>query len=215
MEWKIVHFHVFAYLCDWGRGGTHHACMHKIVSGGPQRDHWAWSNHTFSCDFHQHIPGRSHTLSVEGRKAIPPSASAPWGCDLQPADTYLPHKHLSQHSSPPHPRRPRGRRDALILCHVEMGERWRDPGRKQLMIYYTVLQEGQQVPPCQTDYRVEVRPHGQQMVPGRLHWGGGVALRDENTTHKKPATLEGYSCTQNKQQSFIKFCFLSQRGQHR
>lgn len=39
--------------------------------------------------------------------------------------------------------------------------------------------EGQQVLPCQTDYRGEVRPNGQQMVPARLHWG--VGHKAENT----------------------------------
>lgn len=67
-----VHMHMF--VC-----GLLRACVHRIVAGGPQQDCWGWSNHMFSCDFHQHIPGRSHTLSAELCAAPPEDVT----CSLQ------------------------------------------------------------------------------------------------------------------------------------
>lgn len=69
---------VGAYVCICPCGLLR-ACMRKIVAGGPQHDCWGWNNHMFSCDFHQHIPGRSHTLSAELCAAPPEDVT----CSLQ------------------------------------------------------------------------------------------------------------------------------------
>ena len=124
-----VHACVWACLpaCMW-------ACMRKIVAGGPQHDWgWGWSNHMFSCDFHQHIPGRSHTLSAELRTAPPKDVT----CSLQThgclASAY--HNTAACRIMGGLNLKPRGAKQTLPSVAPS---HW--PYRKQSMIYYTVLQ---------------------------------------------------------------------------
>lgn len=110
------------------------ACMREIVAGGPQHDCSGWSNHMFSCDFHQHIPGRSHTLSAELRTAPPKDVT----CSLQTHGclTSAYHNTAACRIMGGLNLEPRGAKQTLTSVAPS---HW--PYRKQLMIYYTILQK--------------------------------------------------------------------------
>ena len=110
------------------------ACA-KIFAGGPQHDWgWGWSNHMFSCDFHQHIPGRSHTLSAELSTAPPKDVT----CSLQTHGclTSAYHNTAACRIMGGLNLKPRGAKQTLTSVAPS---HW--PYRKQSMIYYTVLQK--------------------------------------------------------------------------
>lgn len=88
----------------------------------------------FSCDFHQHIPGRSHTLSAELCTAPPKDVT----CSLQTHGclTSAYHNTAACRIMGGLNLKPRGAKQTLTSVAPS---RW--PYRKQSMIYYTVLQK--------------------------------------------------------------------------
>lgn len=133
---RFVHICACVYVCVWlgKERGSVRACMREIVAGGPQHDCWGWSNHMFSCDFHQHIPGRSHTLSAELCTAPPKDVT----CSLQTHGclTSAYHNTAACRIMGGLNLKPRGAKQTLTSVAPS---RW--PYRKQSMIYYTVLQK--------------------------------------------------------------------------
>lgn len=140
-EWK--HVKVCAHVCGYMYVCVYmnvcvcvglRACMREIVAGGPQHDCWGWSNHMFSCDFHQHIPGRSHTLSAELCTAPPKDVT----CSLQTHGclTSSYHNTAACRIMGGLNLKPRGAKQTLTSVAPS---HW--PYRKQSMIYYTVLQK--------------------------------------------------------------------------